>query len=126
MKSRALLFLLLAFVVISGLEQSTAGSSPFTGEDQLGSAVDFDLDVRPILARYCLPCHGNDGEARKKNLRLDDEVSATALLDRKHSPITPGDPQSSLALLRILDDDDPMPPDGRKRPSAEEVETLRR
>ncbi len=126
MKSRALLLLLLVFVVISDIEQSTAGSSPFVGEDQPTSAVDFDLDVLPILARYCLPCHGNDGEARKKNLRLDNEESATALLDRKYPAITAGDPRSSLALLRILDDEDPMPPDGRKRPSAEEVETLRR
>ena len=88
--------------------------------------VDFDRQVRPILAHYCLPCHGNDGEARKKNLRLDDPDSATTLRDLNIPAISPGHPENSLALLRIHDDDDPMPPDGRERPSAEQVEILTR
>jgi hypothetical protein len=88
-----------------------------------------------------LPCHGNDGEARKKGLRLDDPESATALRDLNlrdlnlrdlnlrdlNIPaISPGHPENSLALLRISDDDDPMPPDGRERPSVEEIEILTR
>ena len=125
MKCRPLLLLLLVFGLISIVQEWTEGSVRISGSDQSTSTVDFDLEVRPILARYCLPCHGNDGEARKKDLRLDDEGSAKALLDRRHPAITAGDPDSSLALLRILDDDDPMPPDGRERPSAPEVETLR-
>ncbi|HIG05668.1 MAG TPA: DUF1549 domain-containing protein [Planctomycetes bacterium] len=88
--------------------------------------VDFDRQVRPILAHYCLPCHGNDGEARKKNLRLDDRGSATTVRDLGMPAIAPGHPQNSLALLRVGDDDDPMPPDGRERPSAEQVEILTR
>ena len=125
MKCRPLLLLLLVFGLISIVQEWTEGSVRISGSDQSTSTVDFDLEVRPILARYCLPCHGNDGEARKKDLRLDDEGSAKALLDRRHPAITAGDPDNSLALLRILDDDDPMPPDGRERPSAQEVETLR-
>jgi hypothetical protein len=130
MIGRALALLLL----MSGL--LLPGFSPASdAEDGIESAgdevVDFDRQVRPILAHYCLPCHGNDGEARKKGLRLDDPESATALRDLNlrdlNIPaISPGHPENSLALLRISDDDDPMPPDGRERPSVEEVEILTR
>ncbi|MDE0960416.1 MAG: PSD1 and planctomycete cytochrome C domain-containing protein [Planctomycetota bacterium] len=88
--------------------------------------VDFDHQVRPILARYCFPCHGNDGETRKKGLRLDAEGSATAVRKGGLAAFQPGEPGLSLALQRILDDADPMPPDGRERPSAEEVSILTR
>src|ERR687894_527153 len=52
-----------------------------------GEKLQFNRDVRPILAENCFPCHGPDSAARKANLRLDrrdDALDAEAFV--------PGDP----------------------------------
>ena len=33
--------------------------------------LQYNRDVRPILAENCFPCHGPDSAARKADLRLD-------------------------------------------------------
>ena len=38
---------------------------------QTVAKVDFQREVRPILAENCFPCHGPDSAARKAELRLD-------------------------------------------------------
>lgn len=96
------------------------GHSPTGGEDVAVEPVDFNSDIRPLLAQRCLPCHGNDPETRKKSLRLDDRDSATADRGDQLPAITPGDSLRSLMFLRINDDDDPMPPDDRERVTPEE------
>src|SRR5579871_4341197 len=74
-------------------------------------AVQFNRDVRPILADNCFACHGFDAKARKAKLRLD--VPEGALAARKKSvPIKPGDPDGSEVWRRINTDDEEevMPP----------------
>lgn len=75
-------------------------------------AVDFNREIRPILAADCLKCHGIDEGARKKGLRLDVRESATAPLKEGERAIVPGKPQESELVRRIFaaNPDDVMPP----------------
>ena len=43
--------------------------------------VDFNRDIRPILAENCFACHGPDKNKRKAGLRLDRNQDATATLE---------------------------------------------
>ncbi|MGA0287713.1 MAG: c-type cytochrome domain-containing protein, partial [Phycisphaerales bacterium] len=73
--------------------------------------IDFNRDVRPILAANCFACHGFDEHARKAGLRLDVAESAYASSDGV-TPIVPGDPDASELWRRIAspDPDEVMPP----------------
>ncbi len=91
--------------------------------------VDFIAEVRPILAKNCLVCHGLDEAKRAKGLRLDQRESAIKPLKSGDAAIVPGDPESSALYLRITEEDETirMPP--RKaggRLSTAEIEILRR
>ena len=85
--------------------------------------VDFNRDVRPILADNCFECHGPDEESRAADLRLD------ALDDAFGWVIEPGSPDESLLIERLLseDEDEVMPPpESKRRPTGEQIETLRK
>ncbi|MCA9030362.1 MAG: PSD1 domain-containing protein [Planctomycetaceae bacterium] len=43
------------------------------------SDIQFNRDIRPILAEHCLHCHGPDEKTREGELRLDDEQAAKEL-----------------------------------------------
>lgn len=68
--------------------------------------VDFNRQVRPILAEHCLHCHGPDAEKRSANLRLDVEAEA------KKSVIVAGTAAESELIHRIqsTDPESVMPP----------------
>ncbi|MBU6400454.1 MAG: SUMF1/EgtB/PvdO family nonheme iron enzyme [Verrucomicrobia bacterium] len=89
--------------------------------------VDFARDVKPVLEKSCVRCHGP--EKPKGKFRLDDKPGAFA--QRKNGPaISPGHPDQSLVYtLTVLpaDDDDLMPPSGKGGPlPKEKTEVLRR
>jgi Protein of unknown function (DUF1549)/Planctomycete cytochrome C/Concanavalin A-like lectin/glucanases superfamily len=91
-------------------------------------ALDFNRQVRPILAEHCFHCHGQDPKERKAKLRLDEPGSATAEHDG-HAAIVPGKPHASelIKRLRTSDLDDLMPPPEAKRPlTAEQIAVLER
>jgi hypothetical protein len=91
-------------------------------------SVDFQRDIRPILASNCVHCHGPDEGARQADLRLDTQAAAYA--DRGgYAAITAGDPSKSEAYRRIIstDPDERMPPpDSEKSLSGAEVNLIRR
>lgn len=74
--------------------------------------IDFNRDIRPILADKCFACHGPDAAARKSKLRLDTEAAAKAELSRNRFAIKPGQPEHSELIHRInaTDELERMPP----------------
>ena len=90
---------------------------------QAADEVDYNRDVRPILAEKCYPCHGPDKKARMAKLRLDDLAAAV-----KSGAINPGKPDDSALVERIFSDDpdERMPPKKSKATLSEsEKEILR-
>ncbi len=70
------------------------------------ATVEFDRDIRPLLADRCFACHGPDESARQADLRLDVREDATSIA------IVPGDAAASELVRRIRSDDpdERMPP----------------
>ena len=88
--------------------------------------VDFNRDVRPILANCCYECHGPDEDSRKADLRLDRQ---DALFDESRDLVVAGDPAASELYLRLSSDDPDlvMPPeDAHRKPTREQIEIIRR
>ena len=91
--------------------------------------VNFNRDIRPLLADRCFHCHGPDEEERKGHLRLDvSEGEEGAYRDHKGSvAIVPGSARKSALWHRIISDDpdEVMPPsDSPKKPLSEEEKAL--
>lgn len=87
-------------------------------------ALDFNRDIRPILAENCFYCHGQDANKRKADLRLDVRDAALS-----SGAIVPGDAAASrlVAHINSTDPDELMPPaDSNRRLSAEQKQTLER
>ena len=91
-------------------------------------AVDFNQEVRPILAQHCFACHGMDDHSRKGKLRLDLPESAHGKGKSGEFAIVAGQPDKSEVVHRIFSDDpdDVMPPPETKKPiSAKDKAILR-
>jgi hypothetical protein len=89
--------------------------------------IDFNRDIRPILAGKCFTCHGPDGQQRQAGLRLDLREGATAELDSGTQAVVSGRPEQSELIARVTSDDDGlrMPPaEAGKELSDREVKLL--
>jgi len=82
-----------------------AGTGAASAADR--QRLEYNRDVRPILAENCFPCHGPDSAARKADLRLDRREAAI-----EAGAITPGDTEASELIARInaQDPKEVMPP----------------
>lgn len=94
------------------------------GED----AIEFNRDVRPILAANCFECHGFDVKTRKANMRLDTAEGAYA--DHNGTvAVKPGDLAASELWNRITSGDAEVmmpPPESKKTLTDAQKDTLRR
>ena len=94
-----------------------------------GDKVDFQRQIRPLLADKCFACHGRDAAHREGSLRLDERAAALKGGDSEQPAIVPGQPDKSELVRRILSADDAErmpPPDSKKSLSAAERELLKR
>ena len=96
-----------------------AGIAPLSA-----APLEYNRDVRPILAEACFACHGPDSASRKAGLRLDQREAAL-----KAEAIVPGHPDKSSLVERVFSDDpgQRMPPRRtRKTLTPSQKDTLRR
>lgn len=90
--------------------------------------VEFNRDVRPILAENCYTCHGGDAKEIKGKRRLDTFEGATAT-QKEIQAIVPGNITESDLWLRVnsSDDDEVMPPkESHKSLTASQKDILKR
>ncbi len=100
-----------AAVILSVLVIGTAAAAP----------VDFDRQIRPLLAENCFQCHGVDATARQADLRLDQQAGVVA-------KVTAGRPAKSGLFARITSKDPERrmpPPKSGHTLSARQIETIR-
>ncbi len=78
----------------------------------LAATLDFNRDIRPILADNCFQCHGQDASKRKGELRLDTREGAVGKAESGEIAVVPGKPAASALVARIFstDKDEQMPP----------------
>ncbi|MGO9915744.1 MAG: PSD1 and planctomycete cytochrome C domain-containing protein [Isosphaeraceae bacterium] len=106
---------LLGIAVVSTCEsRAFAAGSP---------SLEFNRDIRPILAENCFYCHGQDANKRQAELRLDVRDAAI-----EAGAIVPSDPAGSEILFRINSSDpqEQMPPPKSRRLSAAQKQRLER
>lgn len=95
-----------------------------TGTGDANAAVDYERDVRPILAARCYECHGERRQRGKLRLDLLHELLAREGQD----VIVRGAPDASELIARVelpADDVDVMPAKGETL-TADQIATLRR
>ena len=95
-----------------------------TGELCSAESIEFNRDIRPLLAKHCYACHGLDSESREGELRLDERAAAI-----KAGAIVPNTPEKSELIARIESDDpdEIMPPAGTGHVlTKDEIATLRK
>jgi hypothetical protein len=114
--------LVTAILLVNSANASLAYQQPPADPPNADSQkVDFQKEVRPILANHCFACHGFDDKSRQADLRLDlpsappnDPIAP----NRSPQTIVPGQPEASELVRRILseDPDEIMPPPSTKKP----------
>lgn len=98
---------LATWIVVSGT------AFPDEADVPLPDVVEFNRDVRPILADNCFVCHGPDQQKRQAGLRLDrPDGPGDAKPAGTISGVVPGRPGESDLFLRITSADESlrMPP----------------
>jgi len=93
--------------------------------------VDYNREIRPLLADKCFHCHGPDAGNRQADLRLDTPDGAYAALasDETLHGIVPGSPDRSTIFQRILASDPAEkmpPPESNLKLTASEISLIRK
>ncbi len=111
-------------ILILPLVVTTSSAAPVL---ESTGTIDFQRDVRPILADNCFQCHGPDKGTRLAELRLDTQEGAFAKRPNG-TTIVPSDSEASLLYQRITHANEimRMPPIYSKKELAkEQIDVLR-
>jgi hypothetical protein len=87
--------------------------------------VDFNRDVKPILNKNCMGCHGGVKKAGNVSFLFEEEITQPGKSGKV--PVVAGDAEGSEMIRRILsrDPDERMPKEGNPLPD-HEVEVLKK
>ncbi|AYB33688.1 DUF1549 domain-containing protein [Chryseolinea soli] len=86
--------------------------------------VDFSAQVKPILNKHCISCHG--GVKRNANFSLLFRSEALDTAESGKTPIIPGHPEQSEFVRRITSNDPEVRMPYKEHPlSKEDIETLK-
>ena len=87
--------------------------------------VDFSTEVKPILNKHCISCHG--GVKRNGNFSVLFRQEALDTTESGKRGIIPGDPEHSEMIRRITSNDPEVRMPYQEEPlSATEIEVLRK
>ena len=86
--------------------------------------VDFSTQIKPILNKHCIACHGGVKKNGDFSLLFEDEAFAPT--KSGHPAIIPGDPNGSDLIRRLTESDPELRMPYQKSPlSEEEIELLK-
>ena len=90
-----------------------------------GETVDFNTQIKPLLNKHCIGCHGGVKKSGGVSFLFEEEAKSTSTAGKRI--IAPGSPGKSEVIARIThaDPDKRMPLDGAPL-QAEEIELLTR
>lgn len=108
--------------LLSGLILLIGGVYVLAGHEE---PVDYNQDIKPILNKSCLACHGGVKKSGQFSLLFQKEAYSPN--ESGKPAIVPGDPDESEMIYRIThsDPDERMPPEGDPLPE-KEIELLTR
>jgi hypothetical protein len=100
--------------IIALVTSALTAAEPPPAADKPTSSVDFDRDIRPILAQRCYECHGP--QKQKGGLRFDRKSVVFKPSDSGKPAIVAGNTNNSPLLQKVssMDPDEVMPPKGAK------------
>ncbi len=119
-------FLVCGFVLFGSALSGLPAETKIVTPNSTPTEVNFNRDIRPILANQCLKCHGPD--LKKAGLDLQNPATALRQLKSGNFALVPGKSAESELIQRITspDEDIRMPPKGKgEQLSAAQIGKLR-
>lgn len=105
----------------------SGGITVVAGGESHSRRIEFNRDIRPLLADRCLACHGADAAHREAGLRLDDPAITQPDSEGRHI-IVPGKFAAGLLIERVTSADPDVrmpPPKSEKSLSPDEIQLLK-